>query len=104
MNDRQTISNRKWHKRRKQKIINEIIITNKKIAKNKEPLLGQILEEKIKWVRENIPAWSKEKWDWLETIIEKSAKVIYDTPDEVKEMKWQQSKKIDSYMDIDYNQ
>ena len=55
-------------KEENKKIINEIITTNKKITKDKEPLLGQIL-----WVRENIPTWSKEKWDWLETIIEKSA-------------------------------
>ena len=26
----------------------------------------------IKWVREIIPKWNKQKWDWADSIIEKS--------------------------------
>ena len=30
----------------------------------------------IKWVRENIPKWNKQKWDWVDSIIEKSWQII----------------------------
>ena len=26
----------------------------------------------------NIPAWTKEKWEWLELIIEKAPKILYE--------------------------
>ena len=36
------------------------------------------MEKIIEWTRQNIPAWTKEKWKWLELIIEKAPKILYE--------------------------
>ena len=36
------------------------------------------MEKIIEWTRQNIPAWTKEKLEWLELIIEKAPKILYE--------------------------
>ena len=44
--------------------------------KNKEIDLGPKLRSAIQWLKENIPKWNKDKYDYAENILEKSWAII----------------------------
>ena len=42
--------------------------------RNKENKIGNNLAQAITWVRDNIPHWNKEKWDYDESFLKKARK------------------------------
>jgi len=93
-------------------IIKEIISLNIKTPKNKNPVLGNKMEKIIEWTRQSIPAWTKEKWEWLELIIEKAPKILYEQAEkkETNKKRGRPKKekspdinqtKIDTYIDLE---
>ena len=57
-----------------QEILDKIYNDNNNRAKT--ITINNTMIDIIKWVRENIPKWNKQKWDWVDSIIEKSWQII----------------------------
>ena len=89
-----------------------MINLNKYSQKEEEPKLGAIMENKIKWARENIPKWTKEKWEWLELLMENTHKMVIESNEKenIKKPKGRKKKAkpidnkqtyLEKYMDLD---